>query len=284
MPLARLYEENDVSPDLRRLYGEIRLAFDLPFVPSVFKVCAGVPEYLKLMWGDLRRVVTSTEFHTAASAYDEYLRSIVIAHGWRFTHQEKLLVGQRFALEDVTVIGGLARVFGRSLEQMALFSRLMQRGYSGGQRGRVTDGKRISALARVGTVHIPNEKDAGLRTWMIYNDIKKTTGMRNVLSLFRMLSPFPGYLASMWQETKKIMSEPAFQQARDDVARRAMAMIVGLPVHDQREAARGVSPAQWRDIEELVDSVARVTPQFALISIIWQRSFPQLPAWGRAAA
>jgi len=159
---------------------------------------------------------------------------------------------------------------------MALFSRLMQRGYSGGQPGRVSPSKQAAALSRLFRLQVPNEKDAGLRTWLLYSDIKRTTGSKHVMSLFRLLSHFPGYLAATWVDAKKVMSEPGFQRAKEEVARRTLHLLAGLPVRDHRAAAgRRLSQAEWRDVEEAVDSFARVTPQFALMSAVWQRSFPE---------
>ena len=81
--------------------------------------------------------------------------------------------------------GGAGRsggnLFARTADGMVLFSRLMQRGFSGGQKGRVSSAKNSPALSRLVTLHIPGEKEASLRTWMIYGDIKRTTGAKNVL-------------------------------------------------------------------------------------------------------
>lgn len=275
MALARLYEENELTPDLRRLYGDIRHSFDIPFVPSLFKACAGVPEYLKLMWNDLGPVARSREFQTAGLALEEFIRSLVVSDGCRFTDQQRVLAEQKFTLDDMEQFAGIVNIFMRSLPRMALFARLVQRGYSGGQPGRVSSGKQVSALPRLVTLHVPNERDAGLRVWLIYNDIKKSTGGTHVFSMLRTISPFPGYLASVWVDAKKVMREDTFQLSRERVDKRALGLITGLPVRDHRNA-RHVTTAQWKDIEETVDSFARLLPQFALLAAIWQRSFPRV--------
>lgn len=276
MSLARAFEEHEVGPDLRRIYQEARTALDLPFTPTLFKVCAGAPEYLKLMWADLGPVARSKEFHSAAKALGELVRSDAAQGGWRFGDQTRALAGERFSRPDIQVLAEVPPIFTRTLCQMALFSRLMQRGYSGGQRGRVGDCKQAAAMSRLFRLQIPNEKDAGLRTWLLYADIKRTTGSKHVLSLFRLLSHFPGYLAATWMDAKKVMSDPAFQRAKEDVAKRTLSLLNGLPVRDHRAAAgRRISHAEWRDIEETVDGFARATPQFALMCAVWQRSFPE---------
>src|SRR5437660_12458623 len=73
MALTRAYEEHEVTPELRRTYCSIRTASDLPFVPTLFKLSAGIPEYLLKMWDDLGPVVCSKEFQTAAQAFQEIL-------------------------------------------------------------------------------------------------------------------------------------------------------------------------------------------------------------------
>jgi hypothetical protein len=156
---------------------------------------------------------------------------------------------------------------------MLLFTRLMQRGYAGGQRGRVSAGKQASALARLVTVHVPNESEAGLRVWLIYSDIRRTTGSKNVCSLYRALSPFPGYLASVWMDSKKLLHDPGLKQAGEQVVPRASGLVIGLPVRDHRALGKEISADQWREIEELVDGAVKMQPQFALIGAIWQRSF-----------
>jgi len=121
MPLARAYEEHEVPPEIRRIYADVRLSFDLPFVPTVFKLAAGHPEYLSAMWQDLGPVVRSREFHAAAEALEEFMRSRVIAGGWRFPDQQKALAAQKFAQIDVAALRGTVMIIGRALPRMALF-------------------------------------------------------------------------------------------------------------------------------------------------------------------
>jgi hypothetical protein len=151
----------------------------------------------------------------------------------------------------------------------------MQRGYSGGQKGRISAGKQASPLARMVTLHVPNERDAGIRTWLMYGDIKRTTGAQTVLSMLRVLAPFPGYLASVWLDAKKILADREFQKAKEEIAKRALGLLTGLPVKDHRALVKDVTPTQWQEIEQTVDSFARLLPQFALVCAAWQRSFPQ---------
>jgi halocarboxylic acid dehydrogenase DehI len=273
MSLARVWEGHEVAPELRRIYSDIRSSFDLPFVPTLFKLLVGVPEYLRVMWDDLGPVARSREFQTASKALEEFARSVVISGGWRFSDQQRVLAGQKFSSNDVEQLCGISATFARVAARLALFTRLMQKGYSGGQAGRVSNIRQASALSRMVTLHVPSESDAGLRVWFIYNDIKRTLGMRHVFSLYRVLSPFPAYLASVWLDSKKTLGDPAFLRAREDVARRAGGLLVGIPVKDHRAPAKQLDPRQWRDIEEIVDSYARLLPQFALLSTIWQRSF-----------
>jgi hypothetical protein len=275
MALTRVWEEDEVGPELQRTFSDIRYSLDLPFVPTLFKLAAGVPDYLKILWADLGPVARSREFAGASKALTEFTQSLVIAGGWRFGNQERVLAGQKFARTDIEQVASVVAVFARAIPRIGLFARLMQRGYGGGQKGRISNGHQVAAVARLVTLHIPNEKDAGLRVWLLYNDIKKGTGARTVLSLFRAISPFPGYLASVWLDTKKIITEPSFLRAREELNRRSLGVLVGLPVRDHRALGKNLAPEQWREIEETVDGFSRLLPQFALIAAVWQRSFPQ---------
>jgi hypothetical protein len=273
MPWARVWEDQEVPPEVRRIFGDVRASFDLPFVPTLFKVLANAPDYLRVMWNDLGPVAYSREFQTAGKAMEEFVRALTIAGGWCFSDHQRLLAGQKFTPNDVDQLGNIAATFSRLSSRMALFTRLMQKGYSGGQPGRVSNGGEASALSRLLTLHVPAESEAGLRVWLIYSDIKRTLSARHVLSMYRVLSPFPPYLAAVWLDSKKMLAEPAFAPARDEVAKRAGGLLLGLPAKDHRAAARNLSPQQWREIEEVVDSDARLAPQFALLSALWQRSF-----------
>jgi hypothetical protein len=273
MSVSRVWEDDEVAPELRRIFGEVRSSFGLPFVPTLFKLLAGVPGYLRPMWNDLGAVARSREFQSAGKAMEEFVRALAVAGAWRFSDQQRLLAGQEFSPGDVEQLGNIAATFARLACRMALFTRLMQKGYSGGQTGRVTNGVEISALARLLTLHVPPESEAGLRVWLIYSDIKRTLGARHVLSMYRVLSPFPAYLAAVWLDSKKMLSEPAFLRARDEVVKRANGLVLGLPVKDHRAAAKNLDPKQWRAIEEAVDSQARLTFLFCLLSAVWHRSF-----------
>jgi len=256
------------------MYASIRAGFDLPFVPTIFKLAAGMPQYLKTVWQDLEGVVCSREFETAGRALQEIAHSAAVSGGWTFSDQSAVLAADKFSNADIRVIGGIVGLFARATAQVGLFARLMQRGYSGGQKGRVTRQKQVSALAQMVRVHIPKEREAGLRVWLIYSDIRKTTGAKNVLSLYRVLSPFPSYLASAWLDSKKLLAEPSFVAATEELNRRTRALLTGLPVKDHRSALKEFDPAQWREIEETVDGFARLLPQFVLLTSVWQRSFP----------
>jgi hypothetical protein len=274
MALTRAYEEHEVPPEIRRMYAGIRTGFDLPFVPTVFKLFAGIPQYLKLVWKDLESVVCSREFETAARAFQEIAHSAAISGGWTFSDQPAILAADKFSNADIRVIGGIVGLFARATAQMALFSRLMQRGYSGGQKGRVTKVKQVAAMAQMVRVHVPNEREAGLRVWLIYSDIKKTTGAKSVLSLYRALSPYPSYLASAWMDSKRLLADPSFVSAHEELNRRVRALLAGMPVRDHRELLKDLDAAQWRELEETVDGFARLLPQFTLLTSVWQRSFP----------
>jgi hypothetical protein len=282
MPFSRLYEESEVSPETAQIYDEIEAAFDLPYVPSLFKVLAGCPEYLRLAWRDLGNVVKSREFQAAANAMEEFVRSRAISGAWRLGEQERLLAGQKVSTADMPVLAGVVGVFARGLPRMTVFTRLLQRGFSGGQKGRITNGRQSPALSRLITLHIPGEEEAGLRTWLIYNDIKRTTGYPIVMDQFRVLTPFPGYLAAVWQDSKRVMADAEFLRGREEIARRSIGLTSGLPVRDHRELAKTIAPQQWRDIEATVDLYARHIPTMALLSWVWRRSFV-IPGRGQAA-
>lgn len=274
MALTRAYEEHEVPPEIRRMYASIRAGFDLPFVPTIVKLSAGIPQYLKVVWKDLESVVGSREFETACRAFYEVAHSTAVSGGWTFSDQPGVLAADKFSNADIRVIGGIVGLFARATAQAGLFARLMQRGYSGGQKGRVTRSKQVAALAQMVRVHIPNEREAGLRVWLIYSDIKKTTGAKNVLSIYRALSPFPSYLASAWLDSKRLLADPSFISAHEELNRRARALLTGLPVKDHRSLLKDLNPAQWQEIEETVDGFARLLPQFVLLTSVWQRSFP----------
>jgi hypothetical protein len=231
----------------------------------------------------LDNVAKSREFQAASTALQEFCHSEAVTGGWRFSDQRKQLAGQRFSTSDVEVLTSVVGIFTRALPQMTLLARLMQLGYSGGQGGRVVSARQASALSRLMTVNVPGEREAGLRTWLIYSDIKRTTGAKHVMSAFRALSPYPGYLASVWYDAKKLIRDAAFTHATEEVAQRSRALLNGLPVGDHRRAAKKISPKDWREIEETVDGFVRQLPQDSLLTAIWQRSFPASLTRMRAA-
>lgn len=274
MAFTRSFEEHEVTPELRRIYSEIRSSFDLPFVPTIFKLVSSAPAYLKGMWKDLGQVTCSREFQSAAQAFQEIAHSAAVSGGWSFSDQPQVLAQDKFSNADIRVIGGVIGLFARATAETALFTRLMQRGYSGGQKGRVSHSRQVSALAQMINIHVPNEREAGLRVWLIYSDIKRTTEASSVLDLYRVLSPFPSYLNSAWLDSKKLLMDSTFIGAREELNRRARALLTGFPVKDHRALLKDVEASQWRDIEETVDGFARILPQFVLLTAVWQRSFP----------
>jgi hypothetical protein len=273
MAISRAYDENEVGPELRRIYAELRANFDLPFVPTLFKNLAAVPPYLKGMWRDLGPVACSREFHAASETLDEFVRAQTLGGGWRLRDQERMLAEQKISTNDMPVLAGVVGIFVRALPRLLLFARLMQMGYYGGQKGRVSSGKQAPALSRLVTLHVPNEREASLRVWLIYTDIRRTMKTKNVTCLYRTLSPFPSYLASAWVGCKSVLSDRSFQQAGEVVSQRATSLVRGIPVRDHEIIFKDMSPDQVRDVQETVDEFVRTAPSLALLSVVWRRSF-----------
>src|ERR1700681_4915564 len=115
MPLSRAYEENEVGPELRRIYAELRTNFDLPFVPTLFKNLDAAPPYLKGMWRDLGPVAASREFHAASQALDHFVRAEAIGGAWRLRDQERMLAEQKISTDDMPVLAGVVGIFVRTL-------------------------------------------------------------------------------------------------------------------------------------------------------------------------
>jgi hypothetical protein len=273
MALARAYEENEVGPELRRIYAELRTNFDLPFVPTLFKSLAAVPPYLKGVWRDLGPIAASREFHAASAALDEFVRAQAIGGAWRLRDQERMLAEQKISTADMPVLAGVVGIFVRALPRLLLFSRLMQCGYHGGQKGRVSSGKQAPALSRLITLHVPNEREASLRVWLIYADIRRTMRTKSVMSLYRALSPFPSYLASAWMDSKSVLNDKSFQRASEEVSQRATALLRGIPVRNHEEILKDLSPEQAREVRETIDEFVRTIPSLALLTVAWRRSF-----------
>ncbi len=273
MAFARAFEEYEVGAELRRIYAELRINFDLPFVPTLFKNLAAAPPYLKGMWRDLGPVAVSREFHAASDALDDYVRAQALSGGWRLRDQERMLAEQKISTGDMPVLAGVVGIFVRTLPRLLLFARLMQCGYEGGQKGRVSPGRQAPALSRLITLHVPNEREAGLRMWLIYADIRRTMKTACVMSLFRALSPFPGYLASAWGDSKQVLADKSFQRASDGVSKRASVLLRGIPVRNHGDILKELSPEQAREVRETVDEFVRIAPALALLTVVWRRSF-----------
>jgi hypothetical protein len=278
MALAHAYEEDEVGPELRRIYAELRTNFDLPFVPTLFKSLAAVPPYLKGVWRDLGPIAASREFQAASAALDEFVRAQAIGGAWRLRDQERMLAEQKISTADMPVLAGVVGIFVRALPRLLLFSRLMQCGYHGGQKGRVSSGKQAPALSRLITLHVPNEREASLRVWLIYADIRRTLKTKNVMSLYRALSPFPNYLASAWMDSKSVLGDKSFIRASDEVSHRADALLRGIPVSDHEKMFKDLSPEQWHEVREAVDDFVRTVGSLALLTVVWRRSFYDVKA------
>src|SRR5258708_8975508 len=103
-------------------------------------------------------------------------------------------------------------------------------------------------------MHIAQEREAGLRVWLIYSDIKKTAGAKVVPVVYRVLSPFPAYLASAWIDSRRVLPEPAFVRAQEELNRRTRALLTGIPVRHHRAFLEKLSTEQRHDIAETSDS------------------------------
>ena len=126
---------------------------------------------------------------------------------------------------------------------------------------------------RIATVTPVPEEAATGKVAEVYADIRRTLATRHVFSFFRVLSPFPAYLGSVWLESKKLLNESPFQRARDELTKRTVSLLVGLPVRDHRGQGKRIAPEDWRSVEQLIDDSARLLPQMALVASVWRKSF-----------
>ncbi len=276
-------EREGVHPGSRRVLEEARAAMDLPFVPSVLEGLAGEPEYLKAAWADLKAVVWSREFHGASKALGEQIGLAALEGGWRFPDQQQLLAEQNLSGAELALFSGIAGTFARELPLSLLLARLLQCGYQGGQAGHSTERTGSAALSRLIEFHVPPPRSGGLRVWLIYTDIRRHTGIEQVPGVYRMMSIFPGYLASIWLETKRLLGEPGMASALDSVAQRSAGLVRGLPVENHRRAAGKLGTEHWRAVEQAVEGYVRTLPMFALMTAVWHRSFPPFARIANAA-
>src|SRR5437588_10785660 len=115
MAITRAYEEHEVTPELRRLYCNVRTSFDLPFVPTLFKLMAGIPEYMRKVWDDLGPLCRSKEFQAAARAFQELAHSTAVSGAWTFPDQTNALAAENFSNADMLVVGELVRLSQRTI-------------------------------------------------------------------------------------------------------------------------------------------------------------------------
>jgi hypothetical protein len=226
------------------------------------------------MWRELGLVALSREFHAASDALDGFVRAQALSGGWRLRDQERMLAEQKISTGDMPVLAGVVGIFVRALPRLLLFARLMQCGYQGGQKGRVSSDKHAPpALSRLITLHVPNEREAGLRTWLLYADIRRTLKTKSVISLYRALSPFPGYLASAWGDSKQVLADRSFQQASEGVAQRTTVLLRGIPVRNHDNLLKELGSERARGVRETVDEFVQSAPALALLTTVWRRSF-----------
>jgi len=126
----------------------------------------------------------------------------------------------------------------------------MQRGYSGGQKGRVTRLKQVSALAQMVRVHIPKRARSGLRVWLIYSDIKKTTGAKSVLSLVPRAFAISQLSASACSTATHCWPNPRFIKRSGRAEPPCRALLAGMPVRLPCHSERPGSDRSGKDIKK----------------------------------
>ena len=57
MPLARMIEESDASPDVRAVYDDIKRTRNTEYINNFWKVLANDPNTLRRTWEDLKEVM-----------------------------------------------------------------------------------------------------------------------------------------------------------------------------------------------------------------------------------
>lgn len=204
-PAAAVLEDNE-TPVIKRVYGDITSALRVPIVDLVFRVLATYPDYLQLAWRQIQPNVQTVYFERRADTI------------------------RAAAVEGVTAIAGSAppalpdpaiadvlRVF-HYVNPKLLIALTAIRAGTNGQYPKLEelprDDKRqiptgmpegMPAITLVDPAIAPDEVRA------VFDDIRATLGTDVLNSEYRALAQWPGYLVDSWQALKPVIATPEYR-------------------------------------------------------------------------
>ncbi len=57
MATVKLVEESDATPDVQKVFDEVKKTFGVPVVPNIFKAMANHPGYLEVTWSRFKVIM-----------------------------------------------------------------------------------------------------------------------------------------------------------------------------------------------------------------------------------
>ncbi|MEU9347006.1 halocarboxylic acid dehydrogenase DehI family protein [Streptomyces sp. NPDC048278] len=209
------------TPATAEVLAEVPGYLGVPFVSPVFLALANWPDYLAPAWDAFKPVLGSAEFAAAAA-------TLRIPAALLPAPDPSLSAGDA----DTELIRRYTATFHRLLPQLLLLTSCWYRGLTAkaraadpqapapGPRGIAPDAVDVTPDGSAPTPELAR----------VYEEIRTTHDLPRVLSFYRALGNWPGFLPGVWDRLAPVARGTGYAAAREALLADAAAAAAGLPV------------------------------------------------------
>ncbi len=278
--VIKFVDERDAKGEVFATYHDIKDTLGVQLVPDMFRLLGAYPKLLKNVWPMLKSFVETREFEERAGELRESTMLLADAFDRREL-DEKIKRG--VAKEDLEPIDDALNVLYYVDPKLCMISLPIERAfgkagvrfyestpmvmktplYSLGWKQKV----RETELKRADEAHAKG------RLKEIYDDIKKTEGLKFVSSDYEVLGNWPGYLAAAWTSLKSWVNNERYISTVAQV-REATVQLTSdyeIPIDEEKLRSWKMSSDDISDVRYALLQFAEYYPGITTnMSILWK--------------
>lgn len=233
--MVRPVPEHRADQALSEVYRDLKATFGVPWVGVITQAVAYYRPFFSEAW---RHFAPSAKTHFFERVSDEMRLSSWEHMGQSFdiADQANPLQKLGYSERELAQIREVLDIFDYGNPKYFIFATAIKEGLLtgrtfGGAPARPRDGLPRSPISQLNPIPTMVEEHHACGTLSgVYADIKRTLQLPFINSDYKAMARWPSYLEQAWAALKPCIDTPAYQAARLDIHRQALAVLDTLPI------------------------------------------------------
>ena len=228
IPVIAPVPEDAADGRLKEVYGSTKRGLGVPWMGVVAMAFARYPTFYEVLWSGLEPIADTTSLAHACEALRESAEEQ--ASRLRPTSLTTDVADLGYRADEIDQIRSTIEIFSSGNMPYVLMATLARRllegqAWTGGnEKGPALPPKPPTARPVLMEPH-----HAAPETRALFEQVKETLGLPFVNTDYRALARWPSYFAVAWRDLERVVREPAYDSAVEDVHQTARRLVEALP-------------------------------------------------------